>query len=609
MAQTNYSFASIPPELLKHAKSVVRLYDLKFEVINKGEGLETEHKVITLLNEQAADELDQVFWYDQIRKIEEIEGRVYDATGKLIRKIKKNEILDQKPFEQFFATDSRARILQFPRLAFPFTIEYTLVARLNGLMFYPVFEPQLHTFQSVESASFELITPEDLKVRFLEFNVLPDQKKPPLQWQFRNLPAFEPEPLLPLGYNSMPRVMTAPTLFRLEGYDGDMSSWESYGKFIGIMNADKARLSAETVAKLVGLTADCPDMDCKAKRVYELLQNSTRYYYVGMGIGGWQPMPASDVDKFKYSDCKGLSNYTMAMLQAVGVPAYYALIRAEATEQNTQVPDFPNPWFNHATICIPTPDKSIWLECTSQTQSFGYLSDFTDDRLALVIYPEGGQLVRTPRYDETANTIHRESLVTLDKDGSATLQLKGTFQALEQTIPARLSELHDDLRKKYLYQLLDLSDFEIISLSFDVKKDLIPETIQKLSLSIPSLASTSGKRLFLPVSFLSGKTEIPASNLPRQHPVQAHSRGKTEEDTIVITIPDGFSVENTLNPVSIKSVFGSFDLAVQYNNNEITVHRKLVMKNEVQPKEKFDDLLSFLKDIAKADQAKLVLVH
>jgi hypothetical protein len=200
-------------------------------------------------------------------------------------------------------------------------------------------------------------------------------------------------------------------------------------------------------------------------------------------------------------------------------------------------------------------------------------------------------------------------LVTLDKDGSATLQLKGTFQALEQTIPARLSELHDDLRKKYLYQLLDLSDFEIISLSFDVKKDLIPETIQKLSLSIPSLASTSGKRLFLPVSFLSGKTEIPASNLPRQHPVQAHSRGKTEEDTIVITIPDGFSVENTLNPVSIKSVFGSFDLAVQYNNNEITVHRKLVMKNEVQPKEKFDDLLSFLKDIAKADQAKLVLVH
>jgi hypothetical protein len=218
-------------------------------------------------------------------------------------------------------------------------------------------------------------------------------------------------------------------------------------------------------------------------------------------------------------------------------------------------------------------------------------------------------LVRTPRYDETVNTIHRESVVTLNKDGSATLQLKGTFQALEQNIPARLSELHDDLRKKYLYQLLDLSDFEIISLSFDVKKDLIPETIQKLSLSIPSLASASGKRLFLPVSFLSGKTEIPSSNLPRQHPVQAHSRSKTDEDTIIITIPDGFTVENTLTPVSIKSVFGSFDLTVQYNNHEITVHRKLVMKNEVQPKEKFDELLSFLKNIAKSDQANLVLVH
>jgi hypothetical protein len=609
LAQEAYSFASIPPELLKHASSVVRQYDLKFQVLNKGEGLETEHKVITLINDQAADELDQVFWYDQIRKIEEIEGRVYDSTGKLVRKIRQKDILDQKPFEQNFVNDSRAKLLQFPRLAFPFTIEYTLVSRLNGLMFYPVFEPQNHSFQSVESASFELITPDDLKVRNLEFNVSPGQKTGPLHWEFQNIPAFEHQPFLPLGYTSLPRIMTAPTLFRLEGFDGDMSSWESYGKFIGTLNADKAKLPAETVAKLKQMTADCPDITCKARRVYEFLQNSTRYYFVGLGIGGWQPMPAIDVDKFKYSDCKGLSNYTMAMLQAVGVPAYYALIRAKASEQNVQIQEFPNPWFNHATLCIPTSGEMIWLECTSQTQSFGFLGDFTDNRMALVIYPEGGKIVQTPGYDESVNTILRESKVTLEMDGSANLESNGTFRAIEQDIPSQLSEMPDDQRKKYLYHFMNLSDFEITALSFEVKKDIIPEVNQKLSLHIPKLASVSGKRLFLPVSFLSGKIEIPSSDQPRQHPIQFQSRGKTEEDHLTITIPDGFKIENILNPVSIQSVFGSFELQVQNQNNQIIIHRKLVLNDSVQPKEKFDALLTFLKDIAKADQAKLVLVH
>lgn len=608
-AQEHYSVASIPPLLLQKASSVVRKYDLKFEILNKGEGIETEHKVITLLNEQAADELEQVFWYDQIQKIEHIEGSVYDASGKLIRKIKKKDIEDRKPFQQFFVNDSRAKILQFPRLSFPFTVEYTVVTKLDGLMFYPIFEPQENASQAVERATFEIISPEELKVRFKEFEVLPGQKTGPLRWEFTQLPAFEPEPFLPVGYAGLPRVLSAPTLFRIEGYDGDMSSWDSYGQFISKLNAEKTKLPPETVTKLLQMTADCPDMVCKARKVYEYLQNSTRYYFVGLGIGGWQPMSALDVDKFKYSDCKGLSNYTMAMLQAVGVPAYYALIRATPDEQNAQTPDFPNPWFNHATLCIPTADEMIWLECTSQKQSFGFLSDFTDDRLALVIYPEGGKIVQTPRYDDSDNTIHRESVVTLDKDGSANLQSNSTYRALEQEIPVQLADLHDELRKKYLYQLMDLSDFEITALSFEVKKDILPEVVQKLSLHIPNLASVSGKRLFLPVSFLSGKNEIPNFTLPRQHPVQAESRGKTEEDKLVITIPDGFKLENTPPPVSIQSVFGSFECSVQSQNQQIKVHRKLVLNNEVQPKEKFDELISFLRQIARADQAKLVLVH
>ena len=165
MAQEAYSFASIPPELLKNAKSVIRHYDLKFQVLNKGEGLEIEHKVITLINDQAADELDQVFEYTKLQKIEAIEGKVYDSSGKLVRKIKQKEILDQKRFEQSSVDDYRVKLIQFPRLSFPYTIEFTTVTRYDGLMFYSSFAAQNRGFQTVEFASFEVEAPPDILIR------------------------------------------------------------------------------------------------------------------------------------------------------------------------------------------------------------------------------------------------------------------------------------------------------------------------------------------------------------------------------------------------------------------------------------------------------------
>ncbi|MBC7774023.1 MAG: DUF3857 and transglutaminase domain-containing protein [Phycisphaerae bacterium] len=608
-AQTDYSVASIPLAMRKNADAVVRRYELKFKVLSKGEAIETEHKVITLLNDQAADENDQAFWYDQIREIDDIEGAVYDASGKLVRKIKKKDIVDQKPFEEVFVDDTRYKRIKFPRLVYPYTIEYLVVKKHRGLMYYPIFEPQSAASQSVESASFELLAPDTLQVRYMEVNVLPGQKTGPLQWEFHNLCAFQAEPFLPVGYSGLPKVMSAPTLFKIEGYEGDMSTWASFGKFLQTLNAGKDNLPIETVNRLRQLTADCPDQECKARRVYEVLQNSTRYYFVGFGIGGWQPMPARDVDRFKYSDCKGLSNYTMAMLRAVGVPAYYALIRASEDEQNAQTPEFPNPWFNHATLCIPLSHDTIWLECTSQQAGFGFLSDFTDDRLALVVFPEGGKILQTPRYDESSNTIHRETAVVLAADGSARLQSKGSFRAIEQDIPAQLAGLPDEQRKKYLYQVLGISDFEITGLEIERNKDRLPVVLQTLSLEIPRFAAVSNKRLFLPSTLLSNKIQLPVPTALRQHPVQAHARGVTEDDTINITIPEGYTLENGIPSVSYSSVFGSFEMSGQYTSGQITVYRKLVLNSTVQPREKYEELLTFLKNISKADLAKLVLVR
>lgn len=606
-AQPFYPVLDIPKNLLQNADVVVRKYELTFQVLNKGEAIETEHMVLTLLNEKAASQSEPVFYYDKFVKIQDIEASVYDSEGKLVRHLKKKDIEDGKPLE-YYVYDHRYKILRLPGRSYPYTIEYTVIKKHEGLMFYPEFEPQMRPSASVEYASFEVIMPAGLEARFKEVNLPMGCKTGPMRWELKNIAAFRAEPYAPANNLSLPRILSAPTDFTFGDVDGDMRTWESYGEFLEKLIKPQTDISLETRAKLQEMVADCPDMECKIRRVYDYLQSNTRYFYVGFGIGGWQPAPASQVDQFKYGDCKGLSNYMAVMLNTVGMPAFCAIIRAGEDEQMTQFPDFPNAWFNHLIVCVLMEKDTFWLECTSQTESCGFLGSFTDNRPALVVTPTGGKLIQTPKYDETKNTIRRETRILLQPDGSATLQSRDVYGGISQKIPAILEGYHDEIRKEYFYKTLNVSDFEIKSLEFKRNKDRLPSVEQNLVLALPRLASSSGKRLFLPMSLLSTKLEVPTTEGSRRFEVQPDSRGFTEEDFVTVSIPKGYHLESQFEPIVVSTEFGSFEVSVKYENSQIFIHRKLILNAVIRPKETFPEFVAFSKAISKADKTKLVLL-
>ncbi|MCC6723080.1 MAG: DUF3857 domain-containing protein [Saprospiraceae bacterium] len=605
-AQVKYPFSEIPDSLTKGADLVIREHDLRFEVLDKGKAIETEHLVMTLLNDRVAQAANPRFYYYEFEEIEDIEASVYDADGKLVRNLRRKDIEDGKPLTQFI-NDVRYKELNLPSRAYPYTIEYTVVKTYKGLMFYPDFQPQYSPKVGVQHANFQITMPNGLEARYKELHVPADSQKGPMQWEFNNLAPFKAEPNTPESELNLARIMLAPNEFSFFGIDGDMRSWQSFGAFIEKLNATQRNISPELKAKLEAMVADCPDMECKIKRVYEYMQSNTRYFYVGLGVGGWQPAPATKVDQYKYGDCKGLSNYMVSMLNSIEVPAKYVLIRAGEAEQKNMLPDFPNPYFTHAIACVPMEKDTVWLECTSQTESCGFLGTFTDHRPALIITPDGGQLVMTPKYDERVNTIVRETQISLESNGSATLVSKDVYSGISQNLLAELEGVPDELRRKVLYKQLNISDFEIKSLSLLRKRDRIPSVEQNLELSLPRFATSSGKRLFVPLSPLTNKLEIPSQQQGRKSSVQAHSRGTTETDELVIALPFGFELESSVEPQQLQTPFGSYELSAKMEDNKLIVHRKLVLTSAILPKEKYPDFIAFLKAVGKADKAKIVL--
>ena len=603
----DYAVINIPLNLLKNASVVVRKYDLEFIVKNKGEAMEIEHKVVTILNDKAVGYEEPVFGYGGISELDDIEAVIYDTEGKQVKKIKQKDIEDFKPYEQY-VNDSRYKKIKFPRLTYPYTIEYTVKTKHNGLMHYPVFLPQSKPSEAVENATFSLVMPSDLKVRVKEINVPNGVKDNSLHWSFKNINAFKTEEFSPVTQVDLPMILPAPTDFKLEGYEGNMNTWNSYGTFLYQLNKNRDKLSTTTIEKIKNLVADCKDDYCKIEKIYAFMQSSTRYFYVGLGIGGWQPTSATDVDNFKYGDCKGLSNYMVSMLNTVGVPACYVIIRAGDDNIESQYPDFPNAYFNHAIVCVPMAKDTLWLECTSQAESCGFLSDFTDSRNALIVTPEGGKLVKTPKYNEIVNTKLKKTVILLHENGSATIETDNLYAGIQQNSPSQLAEYNEELRKRFLYKTLNISNFEIKNLSIERKKGRLPSTLIKMNLDIPNLASVSGKRLFVPINTLTKWTTIPTVDSLRKSEVQADPRGFSEIDEVTITLPEGYKNESQFTPIIIQSLFGSYSLSATIENNKLLIKRKLVINNQIQPKEKYTTLVDFFKSITKADKSKIVLI-
>lgn len=606
-----YAVSNIPQTLLKGADVVVRAEESTLNIKSIGQGTFTHTYVYTILNEAGEDFANFIVFYDKLSHIEYMRAEVYDANGKFVRRLKKRDIKDYSSADGFsLYTDNRVKHVKLTHNTYPYTIRCEYATTHDGLLFYQGWRPQTSRKMAVEKSSFNIISGVSQPFRAKEIN-LAKAKKTPLTngaqtWSIANLPAFTPE-----AYKkgtSFPQLLLAPNVFEIEGYTGNMKTWESFGKFMTLLNTKRDKVTPETIQKLKKLTAPAKTLQEKIKIVYHYLQQNTRYVSIQLGIGGWQPFKAMTVDQKGYGDCKALSNYTYSLLKELGIPSYYTLVRAGKGEKNIQT-DFPSSQFNHVILCVPTPKDTIWLECTSQRESFGYMGSFTGDRDVLLVTPEGGKIVHTPVYDQNVNTLRRKAMVKVSPDGNATAQVTTEYQAIQSEMITQLAAQKPDIQKKWLYENIDIASFEIDKYGFKVKKARLPIATETLQLKIRKLASKSGKRLFLKPNLMNKYKALPPSVKNRQSDIYIPSvYAFTDIDSVTYEIPEKYHAEYKPAPVKFSSDFGSYEMKVILDAGKITYIRKMAVNAGTFPKEKYNDMVKFYKKVTKADKEMVVLV-
>lgn len=599
--------------LFEDASAVIESYHSTLIVQDPGSASQTVKNKVLVFNQAGLNKFMPYVYYDEFINIVDMRCVVSNSNGEELEKFREKDFLDQSITSGgTLYDDSRIKYLDLNIPNFPVTIEFEYEIKYTSLFNYPRWCPRPFYDVGVVESIFEVIVPQSVGLRS-RWNLAGEkpeiQKKGDLEhykWQLTNLIPISEEPFSLPDDQILPCLYLAPTHFIYDGNEGDMSTWESYGLWLYSLLEDRSELSGEESDAIKALVKNIESPREKVAILYKYLQDNTRYVSVQLGIGGYQPISASKVAEVGYGDCKALSNYMRVMLSHVGIPSNYTVIGAGKSFSSLTFTDLPNAFqANHVILSVPLENDTIWLECTSQTNPFGYLGTFTDDRNALCINEQGGFLVRTPRYEFEDSKVVSRIEMELEED-----------QTLQGSIDVHYTNLY---REKVVYQVsrskkdqidflqkrLDISGLDVVDVTY-TKNDTSMEIDEKIELSADGYATLSGDRMFLQPVIHNRWQSVPPSSKDRKQKISI-SEAFHEIDTISIKLPKNVVAEAIPDPIHEESPFGSYLLEINNNDGFLSVVRKLILHEKTHEASDYKSFRSFLRKVSRGDKSKVVL--
>lgn len=607
-----YNSTTIPENLKKNANYVTRYYHTETDVKGPEKASVKFHIIKTLLNEKAEKEAWLMLGYDKMINVNSPTMVVYDATGNQLKRYKKNDMYDRSAIDGVsLVSDDRVLLLRHTVVTYPVTVEisyeYNYTSGYLDLADWRIQDPE----NSVEESVCIVRVNPKMGFRFKAKNtsVSPqkstDDGKEVYTWTVKNLEAIKPEIGSKIA-QVLPKVTFATNNVIFGGIPADFSTWKGFGIWQQQLNRGMTDLPPARVEELKKMVSGLSTNKEKAKFLYEYMQKSVRYVGIQLGIGGWRPFPATFVDQKKYGDCKGLSNYMQALLKAVDIPSYYAIVRAGANEEGADE-DFVNSPFNHIILCVPFEKDSTWLECTSNISTFGKLGSFTENRNALLITEEGGKLVNTPSSNMHDHALNSIVDINIQDDGMAKAKMDIFVSGEFRNDYIRLMYKKTDDQKKEISTNLNLKQPDSFQLAEKEDKEGTKQI--ELNLEYEKLQEfAAGNKLFLKPGIIDlWKYTFPITESRKSDFFFEHPGITTNKTTF--RLPGTMELESAPPNTSLKFSYGTYTTNYLYDKekNEIVVDSRFELHKHVIPASKYTEMQVFMDGIAKSMSKKLII--
>ncbi len=405
-----------------------------------------------------------------------------------------------------------------------------------------------------------------------------------------------------------------------------LGNWQEMGRWYQGLTSGRRDPSESIKQRVAALTASATTPLQKMQAIAQFLQHDVRYVAIELGIGGWQPHPASQVFSNHYGDCKDKVTLMSSMLHEIGVDSYYVLIN---TIRGATTPATPaHASFNHAIVAIKLPEgtadpsliatmqhprlgKILFFDPTNEMIPFGQIGGYLQANYGLLVTPTGGELVELPRQPSAMNSIQRTAKLTLDASGTlkgdVNEQRLGDRAASER---ARLQAVTRDAdRIKPVEALLasSLSSFQITHASLLNLQHTDQPFGFHYSFESPNYAKNAGDLLLVRPRVLGTKSSaLLETKEPRKYPIEFEGPVR-DTDSFEITIPTGYAVDDVPPAVDADYDFASYHSKTEATGSLIRYTRTFEIKQLSVPAERAEELRRFYRIIASDERNTVVL--
>jgi hypothetical protein len=445
------------------------------------------------------------------------------------------------------------------------------------------------------------------------------------QWVVTDVKAIKPESGMP-PWEGVAGFMVVSLFGNTSGRTNGFADWKAMGKWESGLANGRREASPEIKKKTAEITANAPTTLAKMRALAQFMQKDIRYVGIQLGIGGWQPHPAPEIFLHKYGDCKDKATLLSTMLGEIGVQSYYVAIN---TQRGTITPATPaTRWFDHVILAIHLPDelndpslhmiiphaklgRLLIFDPTDEFTPFGHLRGDLQENYALLVTPDGGELIKLPQLPAAMNGVVRTAKLKLASSGALSgdfiEQRNGDYGAQQRA--SLKSATKDADRVKFLETMIShsLSTFQLTKASFSNLNQMDEAFGYQYSLVAENYAKPAGNLLLVRPRVLGSKSsDILETKEARRFAVELPGPER-DTDTFEITIPAGYEVDDLPPPINADYSFASYHSKTEVNGSTLKYTRTFEVKELSVPVSKAEELKKLYRIIASDERNTAVL--
>lgn len=585
--------------------------DESVEITPDNRKISRMHYLIKILNERGKQDFSEskIEYDSTFEKIELNFARIIKPDGSIVD-VGTRHIRDVSKYLNFpLYSNARVYIISFPEITEGAVIEYSVTITRNQLINKKDFDVTypVQSKEPVIKARFKVEVPSEkklfIKTRNEEFNTFGATLRPFVRqetgrtvytWNFTNIPQIIPEPLMP------PDVEVNPTILMTT-----FNSWQQVYEWWRELATPKMQADATIQEAVQQAVALCKTPEEKARAIHAFCARNIRYVAIEYGEAGYEPHTAADIFRNKYGDCKDQAVLLVTMLRQAGLPAWPVLIPTK--DCYNLDPDFPSILFDHCIAAVELDGKTIFMDPTAETCSFGDLP-VSDQFRRVLLYKESEYVItQTPLFSSDRNTVEQIVMIQIAPDDTMraekTVTTIGSFNQAQRywllyTPPQLVEEtLATKIQEASIGGKLD-------SYAIENVQNLSLPVILKYQYHGPEYAMQAGSLRILPQLFF---VDVSLTAKPQRTFAIDFGVLESRKTNIEITFPQNFAVYYMSPSVKEDSPWVRFQVAYSQKDNTIICRQEIENKKSLISAEEYPQYKAFMERLARELKQRIIL--